>query len=77
MKRIIGSLSLIATLAACACLTSCQNGKLTITPQEQAAGVAALASVTSDLAAGKKPAQTAIDAATAALAAAAATPAAP
>jgi hypothetical protein len=58
----------IFALLAVASLASCQNGKVNVTPQQEAAGIAALSSVLSDLASHKKPKDTAIDAAQAALA---------
>ena len=49
-------------------LSSCQSNKVNLTPQQEAAGIAALSTVLSDLAAHKKPKDTAIDAAQSALA---------
>ncbi len=66
----------IALLFVLPSLLCCQNGKLNITPQEQAAGIAALNAVIIAEAKGEKPKQAVLEAAQAALAAAANTPAA-
>lgn len=57
------------------CLTSCQNGTVNVTPQQQAAGIAALSSALNSVAKNEKPKQAVIDAAKAALDAYQATPA--
>jgi hypothetical protein len=61
---------LLSTIA----ITSCQNGSVTLTPQQQNAGIAALSSVLNSVAKDEKPKQAAIEAAKAALDAYQATP---
>ena len=58
---------LILSLIAIAALPSCQNGKVVITPQQEAAGVAALVSIGESVKNKTKPAPAAIDAGLAAL----------
>lgn len=50
-------------------LASCQGSQLRVTPQQQAAGLAALSSVLNSIAENKKPKDAALEAARAALAA--------